>query len=153
MQMVESFDDMPSHTRRVDAITGTPMFAAASTLAGGAHTISSMCEGLFLSILFSSSGGNLPDAEGFNKGLSLQLLANLRRGSFSCSTPKDVWGVAKDVAPLILKLHSLFWPYASGNDSSITMYREDVTTQEIMDACLNFAQTADVELVTTPVKY
>ena len=151
MQMVESFDDMPSPTGRVDAITGTPMFAAASTLTGGAHTISSMCEGLFLSILFSSSGGNLPDAEGLNKGLSLQLLANLRRGTFSRSTPKDVWGVAKQVAPLILKLHSLFWP--SGNDLSTVVYRKDVTTQEIMDACLSFAQIVDVELVTTPVTY
>lgn len=151
MQMVASFDDMPSPTGRVDAITGTPMFAAASTLAGGAHTISSMCEGLFLSILFSSSAGNLPDAEGFNKGLSLQLLANLRRGTFSHSIPKDVWGVAEHVAPLILKLHSLFWPL--GNDLSKITYRTDVSAQEIMDACLNFAQTADVELVTTPVEY
>ena len=149
MQMVASFDDMPTPT----GFTGTPMFAAASTLAGGAHTISSMCEGLFLSILFSSSGGNLPDAEGFNKGLSLQLLANLRRGTFSHSIPKDVWevwGVAEHVAPLILKLHSLFWPL--GNDLSIT-YRTDVSAQEIMDACLNFAGTADLELVTTPVEY
>ena len=110
------------------------MFAAASTLAGGAHTISSMCEGLFLSILFSSSGGNLPDAEGFNKGLSLQLLANLRRGTFSSSTPKDVWGIAKHVAPLMLKLHLLFWP--SGHDLSMVMYRKDVTTQEIIWKCL-----------------
>lgn len=120
------------------------MLAAASTLAGGAHTISSMCEGLFLSILFSSIGGNLPDAEGLNKGLSLQLLANLRRGTFSHSVPKDVWGVAEHVAPLILKLHSLFC-----NDLSIT-YRTHVSAQEIMDACLNFA---DLELVTTPVEY
>ena len=117
--MVASFDDMPSPTGRVDAIRGTPMFAAASTLAGGAHTISSMCEGLFLSILFSSSGGNLPDAEGFNNELFLQLLARLCRGTFSRSTPKVVWGVAEYVAPLILQysqltLHLLFCP--SGND-------------------------------------
>jgi len=151
MQMVASFDDMPSPTGRVDTITGTPMFAATSTLAGEAHTISSMCEGLFLSILFSSSGGNLPDAEGFCKGLSLQLSANLRRGTFSPSPPKDVWGVAEDVAPLILKLHSLFWP--SGNDLSVMRYRQDVTTQDVMDACLKFAQVAGVELETTPVKY
>lgn len=32
-------------------------------------------------------------------------------------------------------------------------YRKDVTTQDIMDTCLNFAQTADVELATKPVKY
>ena len=32
-------------------------------------------------------------------------------------------------------------------------YRKDVTTQDIMDTCLKFAQTADVDLATKPVKY
>lgn len=149
MQEVASFDDMTNPTGKVDTFTGTPLFAAATTLAGEGHTISSMCEGLFLSILFSSTGGKMPDAEGFNVGLSLQDSAMLRRGLFMSSIPKDVWGVAEHVAPLILQLHSLFWP--SDNDSFC--YKTDVTTQAIMNVCLKFAQTADVQLVTTPIKY
>ena len=155
MQVVTDFNDLPSPTGMVDTITGTPIFAAASTLSGGAHTLSSMCEGLLYSIIYSSSGGKLPDAPALSVGVKLKRFAVSRRGTFMCKPPMGLWDVSDGVAPLVRRLHALFWPTVTDPESAVEAfwYKENVTPQQVKDVCVQFAEEAGLELVTTPVVY
>ena len=68
MQVADAWPHLPSPTGTPTAITGTPMFAAVSVLEGGAHSESSMFEGLFYSLLDICRRGQLPDAWVFKIG-------------------------------------------------------------------------------------
>ena len=107
LQVVHDWNELPSPTGKLAVISGTPMYAAVSVLEGGAHTVSSMCKGLFYSLLSICRGGRMPDAWAFNTR-GLEDAALVRRGFMMREPPIDMWGVPENVAAFMRMLHALF---------------------------------------------
>ena len=89
-------------------ITGTLLWAPLSVLEGEPHTVSSMLEGLFLSVLSISCRGKLT-GHGESSG-NLVWWSILRRGALSRHELPEQKHVQRVLLPLVSGLHSLFWP-------------------------------------------
>ena len=105
--------------------TGTPLFAAVSTLDGGPHTLSSELETLFNVMLYTLSGGVL-----HWRGLSKEHhhLITVRRGAMLEGWFERVMlkRVEKQCWPALQRLRGVFFPDGG--------YRTDVSSQEFLDA-------------------
>lgn len=133
-KIVHNWSELPSTTGKPAAISGTPMYAAVSVLEGGAHTESSMYEGLFYSLLSICRGGLMPDAWA-SKAKGPEDAANARRGYMMKVPPTDMWDVPEDVAAFMRTLHALFWPQPHPNAFT---YQTDVTVEEVETVCAQF---------------
>ena len=107
------------------------MAAPLSVLQGQPHTVSSMLEGLFLSVYNIACDGKLPHhLKGNAKLLEWEVY---RRGTLTrMQLPKEP-SIIRSLRPLIDELHDLFYPRIEG--SSARLYSENVTVASFQAAC------------------
>ena len=109
--------------------TGTMFWARLSTLEGYAHTISSMLEGLFISVRSISCDGKEFDLA----SASVSEWATFRRGMMIGAYLSEPERIAAHLLPLVLDLHNLFYPKTASCD--LREYRTDVTAAEVQAVC------------------
>ena len=119
----------PSDEGAPNRITGTMSFSARSVLGGGAHTVSSMLEGLYLSVLDISTDGyssrHSPSSVSEAKMLrSKQLEQQL----------EFEHAIAEHVKPLVLILRDLFFQPTS---VTLRLYNEEVTAEDVHERCMS----------------
>lgn len=107
------------------------MAAPLSVLRGQPHTVSSMLEGLFLSVYNIASDGKLPH---YLKGNAKLLDWEVYRGGtlMRMQLPKEP-SIICSLRPLVDELHDLFWLRVEG--SSARLYSENVTVASFQAAC------------------
>lgn len=115
---------------RLRAITGTPRYAALSVLEGSEHTVSSMLEGLFISILDVSCNFRLT---GRHQMASVTWTAALRRGTLLAKTLMESHAIQSPLRAFVHALHELFYPLPGG--ARVRGYRTDVTVEEVQSVC------------------
>ena len=105
--------------------TGTPLFAAFSTLDGGPHTLSSELEALFNVMLYILSGGVLHWQDMAQEDPHL---LDVRRGAMSdILFERDVLKrVEKECWPALQRFRAVFFPEGG--------YRTDVSCQDFLNA-------------------
>ncbi len=96
VQVLTDWTGCPSPDSKMTNITGTPLFAAVSVLQNGPHSISSMLEGLYYSMLHVCRGGSLPDEAKHGRPGSW---ACYRRGMFMDNVPMSAFDVADQFVP------------------------------------------------------
>ncbi|DBA90198.1 TPA: hypothetical protein ACH3X1_003501 [Trebouxia sp. C0004] len=134
-----AFVDMAGHWKRprsassLTGITGTVLWAALSVLEGEQHSLSSMLEGLFISVLSISCNGKLHLRHAM-KPDQLALCANLRRGHLTSPKLAELPNVATHLQPLIIGLHNLFYPLNRPTDS-FRGYNTEVTVESVQGVC------------------
>lgn len=107
------------------------MAAPLSVLCGQAHTVSSMLEGLFLSVYNIACDGKLPQhLRGNSKLLDWEIY---RRGSLVSMQLPEEPSIISSLRSLVDELHELFFPRVEG--SSIRWYSKDVTKASFQAAC------------------
>ena len=133
MQDMAGHWERPQSAFSLTGITGTVLWAALSVLEGEPHSVSSMLEGLFISVLSISCKGKLhlwhemkPD--------QLALCANLRRGHLTSPKLAELPTVATHLQPLIIGLHNLFYPLNRPTDR-FRGYNTEVTLESVQGVC------------------
>ena len=107
------------------------MAAPISVLQGQPHTVSSMLEGLFLSVYNIACDGKLPHClKGNSKPLDWEIY---RRGSLTDMQLPEEPSIICSLRPLVDELHDLFWPRVEG--SSLRSYSKNVTVASFQAAC------------------
>ena len=127
--MIKDWRERRRSSSMPTTITGRRLFAAISVLEGGPHSLSSMYEALFHSILFICSDGQQPRSPGYVD--SLRKWSDDRRDGMQWAPDMHGWGVQPQHVALIRALHELFYP-ATALDRR---YRIDVTLEEFAAAC------------------
>jgi hypothetical protein len=123
------------------AVMGTARFAAISVLQGGPHSLSSMLEGLFYSILYICSAGRLPEQWPLKQSRCSRLWADVRLGSMW--QKKDArsqflsWEAVTEHVGLLSALCQLFFGPGRG-----CCYRKDVTAEQFCAVCEPFVFAA-----------
>ena len=136
---VDDWDAPPTPSGHVTAITGTALFAAISVMEGGPHSLSSMLEGLFYSILFICSAGRVPGERAFKISRDPEEWAIARRSSMTRPVQAVMMHqVSAEHAGLVAALHMLFFP---AHERAFE-YRDDVSVAEFCTACGPFLSSA-----------
>lgn len=130
-------------------ITGTLLWAPYSVLEDNLHTTSSQLEGLFISVVYIAADGHVHGRH-VPFSTSPEAWAARRRAQFGGVQLLDMDRVAVALRPLVQRLHDLFWPLEAGN--LLRQYRNDVTCQEVLQACLTQCPSTNVRPVTWPFK-
>lgn len=119
------------------AVAGTITFSALSVLHGGPHTVCSMLEGLYLSVLDISSEGRSTKAP----PPSVRK-ARMQRSSQLGPQLEYEHDIAEHVKPMVLGLQNLFFQPTSG---IIRQYNERVTAADVHAICKYFVPNIMVE--------
>lgn len=122
-----------------NVITGTMLYSPLSVLQGGPHTVCSMLEGLYLSVLYISTGGR---AGNFRNPPRTIKRATEQRLCQLLIRQDDEHVMAEMLRPLVLKLQHLF--YQPGPDS-IRTYCVKVTPGDVRKVCKEFVSTIEVD--------
>lgn len=128
-------------------ITGTLLWAPYSVLLGRPHTMSSQLEGLFISVVYIAADGHVHGRHTPFRTDPAAWAAR-RRAQFGGEQLLDIDNVAAALRPLVQRLHDLFWPRTAGQ--LVRGYRDNVTCQEMLAACLALNHDIDVSPVTWP---
>ena len=110
-------------------ITGTMLYSPLSVLDGEAHTVCSMLEGLYLSVLFISTDGK---AANFRKPPRTIESAKQQRLTHLLLRQDDEHLMHETLRPLLLNLRDLF--YQPGSALTRT-YNQDVTPDDVHNVC------------------
>ena len=97
---------------------------------GGPHSLSSMYEALYYSLLYICSDGARPRSPELYGKQSLQEMADVRRASMQRDSIPPWWRVSQKHVALISSLHKLFF------SAEEPCYRRDVSLQEFTEAVL-----------------
>lgn len=126
----------PRSASSLSSITGTVLWAPLSVLEGEQHSESSMLEGLFISSLSISCNDKLAGRQAMRPS-QLNICASLRRGQLTKPELEELPNIARDLKPLILPLHELFYPKAPEQDFPFKarLYNTQVTTQMVQELC------------------
>lgn len=137
-QFVEGYDwtvaissDSPK-SKDIRQITGTLIAAPLSVLRGEPHTISSMLEGVFLSILSIACGGKIAGFE--LRTNDIRKWAVNRSGALRELQLMEEDEIVDELKPLVHSLHDLFYPLPV-DSSSVRMYCQTVTVAAFQAAC------------------
>ena len=133
MQDMAGHWNRPRSATSLTGITGTVLWAALSVLEGEQHSLSSMLEGLFISVLSISCNGKLHLRHAM-KPDQLALCANLRRGHLTSPKLAELPNVATHLQPLIIGLQNLFYPLNRPTDS-FRGYNTEVTLESVQGVC------------------
>ena len=136
VQVLTDWTGCPSPDSKMTNITGTPLFAAVSVLQNGPHSISSMLEGLYYSMLHVCRGGSLPDEAKHGRPGSW---ACYRRGMFMDNVPMSAFDVADQFVPFILELHGLFWQRL---DEDCCKYVKTISVEAFQAVCSKYISKA-----------
>ena len=123
-----------------NVFTGMMMYSPLSVLRGGAHTVCSMLEGLYLSVLHISTDGR---AGNFRKSPGTINRAIQQRMCQLLMNQDDEHVMAVMLRPLVLKLQNLFYQ-PNPNPNSTRTYCVKVTPDDVRKVCKEFAPTIKV---------
>eukprot|EP00243_Klebsormidium_subtile_P002815 TRINITY_DN15722_c0_g1_i1.p1 TRINITY_DN15722_c0_g1~~TRINITY_DN15722_c0_g1_i1.p1 ORF type:complete len:659 (-),score=121.35 TRINITY_DN15722_c0_g1_i1:163-2139(-) len=126
-----------SPSGRLEAITGTSLYAALSVLEGRSHTTSSMLESLYLSILAVCCDEKLTGRHDM-KIADLQKCQILRRGSMLAPQPQDFLKVLSSHSGFVQDMHELFYPSEPG--SAARRYNTAVALDSFEKVCKNWLE-------------
>jgi len=120
-------------------ITGTPLWAPLSVLEGSAHTVSSMLEGLFISILSISCEEKI-DGYKLARSMTPSDWATFRRGAMTRRVLAEVTKclICPQLLQFVCGLQDLFYPLRD-LQSNLRGYRKDVTGEEVRAVCKSFS--------------
>ena len=121
-------------------ITGTMLYSPLSVLDGGAHTVCSMLEGLYLSVLYISTDGKAGNFRILPRTIER---AKEQRLTQLLERQDDERFMAEELRPLLLNLRDLFYQPGSG---IIRGYNVQVTPDDVREVCKEFVSTIDIEL-------
>ena len=122
-----------------DKITGTMLYSPLSVLDGGAHTVCSMLEGLYLSVLYISTDGK---AGNFRNPPRTIARAKEQRLTQLFQRQDDERFMAEKLRPLLLNLRDLFYQPGSG---IIRGYNVQVTPDDVRKVCKEFVSTTELD--------
>lgn len=122
----------PVRPGTVTEFTGTILWAPLSVLQGNEHTVSSMLEGLFISVLSISCNGRLYARDEMNPD-RLHDCAFKRRGHLTSSILYERHTIQVHLKPLIEALHNLFYPI---QDAEGRGYNTKVTVKQVQGVCV-----------------
>jgi len=119
-------------------ITGTLLWAPLSVLERNAHSVSSMLEGLFISILSISCEEKI-DGYKLAGSMTISNWATFRRGAMTGRVLSEVTErlICSELLQFICGLQDLFYPLRDLL-SSLRGYRKDVTGEEVRNLCKSF---------------
>lgn len=137
-QFVEGYDwstgiapDSPQG-KDVRRITGTLIAAPLSVLRGEPHSVSSMLEGVFLSVLSIACKGKIAGYELMTD--NIKRWEYTRAGALQRLELPEEDGILDHLKPLVHSLHDLFYPMPV-DGSKTRGYRTNVTVPVFRDAC------------------
>ena len=116
-------------------ITGTMLYSPLSVLDGGAHTVCSMLEGLYLSVLYISTDGK---AGIFRNPPHTIQRAKEQRLTQLLLRQDDEHFMAESLRPLLLNLRDLFYQPGPG---IIRGYNDQVTPDDVHNVCQQVVST------------
>jgi hypothetical protein len=125
-----------SLTGKLDAITGTPLYAPLSVLQGKSHTRSSMLEGLYISLLACCCDEKVARRRDMQL-LDLEKCAEIRAGRMLAVEPSDLKRVPDEFWGFLSELHELFYPRTP--ERYMRDYSVKVTAEQFENVCSKWA--------------
>lgn len=122
----------PSPTGEPAAISGTPLFAAASVLMGDAHTLSTDLESLVYSTFHICTQGKVPSLRDMQPDPYKS--GALRYGLMNKDSPPWLADVKKKFKGFLKALHGVVWV---GPDST-PRYNQQIKAADIKAVCVQF---------------
>ena len=122
----------PVRPGTVSDFSGTLVWAPLSVLQGSEHSVSSMLEGLFISVLSISCNGRLYARDEMNPD-RLHDSAFKRRGHLTSTILYERHTIQEHLKPLIQALHNLFYPV---QDAEGRGYNTQVTVKQVQGVCV-----------------
>ena len=120
-------------------ITGTMLYSPLSVLDGGIHTVCSMLEGLYLSVLHISTDGK---AANFRNPPPTIQRAKEQRLTQLLQRQDDEQFMADMLRPLLLNLRDLFYQPVP---DTMRSYNVQVTPDDVRKVCKEFAPAIEVD--------
>ena len=122
-----------------NTITGTMLYSPLSVLDGGAHTVCSMLEGLYLSVLYISTDGK---AGIFRNPPRTIQRAKEQRLTQLLLRQDDEHLMDEKLRPLLLNLRDLLYQPGSGITRT---YNQDVTPDDVHNVCQKVVSTVKLD--------